>query len=103
MMIRGLLARLQRGSVSFRGDLDSGLHFCDLGAKPHTYGFGSRTQHQPQEPKSKLELSGPLFQVKVSIPVLPLCGRNLCLGLTVYKLEPSFLLFMFIKCFGIIK
>ena len=32
MTIRGLLARLQRGSVSFGGDLDSGLCFCGLGA-----------------------------------------------------------------------
>ena len=32
MTIRGLLAGLQRGSVSFGGDLDSGLCFCGLGA-----------------------------------------------------------------------
>ena len=29
---RGLWARLQRGSVTFRGDLGSGLRFCGLGA-----------------------------------------------------------------------
>ena len=31
--IRGLWARLQRGSVSFGGDLGSGLCFCGLGAR----------------------------------------------------------------------
>ena len=39
--IRGLWARLQRGSVSFRGDLDSGFcfHFRVICAKPHTCGL----------------------------------------------------------------
>ena len=32
MIIRGLWARLQRGSVTFRGDLGSGPRFCGLGA-----------------------------------------------------------------------
>ena len=45
VMIRGLLARLQSGSVSFRGDLDSGLRFCGLGAKPCPCGLPGRTQH----------------------------------------------------------
>ena len=44
--IRWLLARFQRGSVSFGGDLDSGLHFCGLGARPHTCGLGGRTQQR---------------------------------------------------------
>ena len=39
--IRGLLARFQRGSVSFGGDLDSGFHYCGLGARPHTCGLGA--------------------------------------------------------------
>ena len=33
VIIRGLWARLQRGSVSFGGDLGSGLCFCGLGAR----------------------------------------------------------------------
>ena len=34
------LSQFQRGSVSFREDLDSGLHFCGLGTRPHTGGLG---------------------------------------------------------------
>ena len=34
------LSQFQRGSVSFREDLDSGLHFCALGTRPHTGGLG---------------------------------------------------------------
>ena len=37
---QGLLTRLQRGSVSFGGDLGSGLCFCGLGARPHSCGLG---------------------------------------------------------------
>ena len=44
--IRGLLARSQRGSVSFGGDLGSGLYFRGLGARPHTCGLGGRTQQR---------------------------------------------------------
>ena len=39
--IRGLLPRLHRGSVSFGGDLDSGICFCGLGAKPPTCDLGA--------------------------------------------------------------
>ena len=37
--IRGLLAT-ESGTVSFRGDLGSGLCFCGLGARRHTWGLG---------------------------------------------------------------
>ena len=35
---QGLLAMVTKG-LSFGGDLDSGLHFCGLGARPHTCGL----------------------------------------------------------------
>ena len=40
-MTKGLLARLPRGSVSFRGDFGSGLCFYGLGPRPHTCGLGA--------------------------------------------------------------
>ena len=43
VMIREI-SNSYRGSVSFRGDLCSGLLFCGLGAKFHTCGLGGRTQ-----------------------------------------------------------
>ena len=35
----GFWQQLQRGSISFRGDLGSGLHFYGLGARPCTCGL----------------------------------------------------------------
>ena len=44
VMIRGASGDGYRGgSVSFRGDLGCGLHFCGLGARPHTGGLGMGT------------------------------------------------------------
>ena len=40
MMIRGSWQMLQRGSISFVGEVDSGLCFCDLGTSPCTHGLG---------------------------------------------------------------
>ena len=40
VIFRGFWQQLQRGSVSFRGDLASGLHFCGLGLRPHTCDLG---------------------------------------------------------------
>ena len=40
MMIGGFWQQLPKGSVSFRGDLGSGLRLCGLGARPCTCGLG---------------------------------------------------------------
>ena len=40
VMIRGFWQRLQRGSISFGGDLGSGLCFCGRGTRPRTCGLG---------------------------------------------------------------
>ena len=48
VMIRGLLARLQRGSVSFGGDLGSGLCRGFGGLTPVAWG---RTQQRVRVPK----------------------------------------------------
>jgi len=39
VMIGGFWQWLLRGSISFGGDLGSGLRCCGLGARPHTYGL----------------------------------------------------------------
>ena len=39
-MIRGFCQTLKRGSISFLGEVDSGLCFCGLGTSPCTYGLG---------------------------------------------------------------
>ena len=39
--------QLQRGSVSFRGDLGSGLRFCGLNARPRTCGLGASLNEGP--------------------------------------------------------
>ena len=40
MTIRGLLARLQRGSVSFGGELGFQLHFCGFHARSRACSLG---------------------------------------------------------------
>ena len=39
MIGKGLMATVTKG-LSFGGDLGSGLHFCGIGARPHTCGRG---------------------------------------------------------------
>ena len=40
MIGKGLMATVTKG-LSFGGDLGSGLHFCGIGARPHTCGLGA--------------------------------------------------------------
>ena len=44
--------RLQRGSISFGGDLGSGLRFCGLSARPRTCGLGAGLNRDKQGPTS---------------------------------------------------
>ena len=39
-MVEGFWEQMQRGLVSFTGDLGSGLHFCGLSVRPPTCGLG---------------------------------------------------------------